>query len=176
MWTNAAEICRHSGKSKKKGIPQNLLPFPTKTFYWGEPLHLNIIPGITENSIQMLSALGLTTSGWQEPTWPLCRLPAISAGYNCKYNCSNTIIIVILNCTEYNVFLKLSILGLPCHSWNLAFPLLSRIPLIRVATSLGLALWSSSLPPAGTHPINSFSQFRRVLRHFWLFWGPILPL
>ena len=38
-----------------------------------------IIPGITENSIQMVSALVLTTSGW-----PLCRLPAISAGYNCS--------------------------------------------------------------------------------------------
>ena len=38
-----------------------------------------IIQAITENSIQMVSALDLTTSGW-----PLCRLPAISAGYNCS--------------------------------------------------------------------------------------------
>ena len=42
-----------------------------------------IISGITENSIQMVSALDLTTSGW-----PLCRLP----------------IVVILTCTEYNFF------------------------------------------------------------------------
>ena len=56
-------------------------------FLWKHSTGMNssirIIPGITKNSIQMVSALDLTTSGW-----PLCRLP----------------IVVILTCTEYNFF------------------------------------------------------------------------
>ena len=55
MWTNAKEISGNSGKSEKKGIPRNVL-----TFFQKHSTEMNspilILSGITESSIQMVSA------------------------------------------------------------------------------------------------------------------------
>ena len=47
-WTNGTELFGNSGKSEKKEIPRKVLPFLRK-------LSISIHPGISENSIQMVS-------------------------------------------------------------------------------------------------------------------------
>ena len=55
LWTNGTEIFGNSGKSEKKEIPQKVLPF-FRNLSTGMNRSIWIRPGITENSIQMVSA------------------------------------------------------------------------------------------------------------------------
>ena len=81
-----------------------------------------------------------------------------------------------MNCYEYNFFWIYQFLGCTVTLFS---EITSRdcpaSPFISIATSLGLALWSPSLLPAGTPPINSLTFSERFTEFLTFFEGPSSP-